>query len=92
MISDLSSPRARGWLYTSPFVTSAALLLEAEQLTFGDQAQRGRRAGAPGAAVVAERAAEAAGSSGRRARRRCRGTACGGGGGVVGQARQAPLS
>ncbi len=33
-------PRARGWLYTSPFVTSAALLLEAEQLTFGDQAQR----------------------------------------------------
>ncbi len=23
-------PRARGWLYTSPFVTSAALLLEAD--------------------------------------------------------------
>ncbi len=37
-------PRARGWLYTSPFVTSAALLLEAEQLTFGDQAQRLRPA------------------------------------------------
>ncbi len=37
--------RRRGWLYTtsstSPFVTSAALrlLLEAEQLRFGDQAQ-----------------------------------------------------
>jgi hypothetical protein len=45
--SDLllaASRRARGWLYTSPFVTSAALLLEAEQLTFGDQAQRLRPA------------------------------------------------